>query len=250
MHPFADRGAELSFLSQYPFEKEVLFAPLTGLEAQFTRAEGKIIMVETRLSVNLMSRTIEHVIGNMKDAYYQIIESCESRIDNRDHSASKALLRLNARNENAEWFNEPNNFSLAVQGAVKLLNLFTKDDTEGGQDDRWYDRRIGAEFIAPSRHVQRSEWSMDRWLQQLKVHEIIGTILTGAAKERVSAAEPEEHAEGKYVTALLELQGDVKRSGFEPTDAIRLPQVGARYDRWVKLDPLLAAGHGEAPRGW
>ena len=28
----ADRGAELSKLSQYPFEREVLFAPLTGLE--------------------------------------------------------------------------------------------------------------------------------------------------------------------------------------------------------------------------
>ena len=73
-----------------------------------------------------------------------------------------------------------------------------------------------------SRPVQRSEWSMDRWLQQLKVHEIIGTILTGAAKERVSAAEPEEHAEGKstsesdgfsYVTALHQLQGDVKTVG-------------------------------------
>ena len=27
-----DRGADLSWLSQYPGEKEVLFAPLTGME--------------------------------------------------------------------------------------------------------------------------------------------------------------------------------------------------------------------------
>ena len=128
-----------------------------------------------------------------------------------------------------------------IEGIQKLAGRTSQPDISTGAG-------IISHDVMQSRHVQRSEWSMDRWLQQLKVHEIIGTILTGAAKERVSAAEPEEHAEGKYVTALLELQGDVKRSGFEPTDAIRLPQVGAGYDRWVSLDPLLAAGHGEAPR--
>ena len=45
---------DLSLLSQYPGEKEILFAPLTGLEvASVPRVEGDVIVVELRLSCNL-----------------------------------------------------------------------------------------------------------------------------------------------------------------------------------------------------
>ena len=50
-----DRGADVSLLSQFPAEKEILFAPLTGLEvASVPRVdEGGVIVVELRLSCNL-----------------------------------------------------------------------------------------------------------------------------------------------------------------------------------------------------
>jgi hypothetical protein len=48
-----DRGADVSFLSQYPHEREILFAPLTGLEVQSTRVEGTVMVVAIKLSVNL-----------------------------------------------------------------------------------------------------------------------------------------------------------------------------------------------------
>ena len=35
-----DRGAELGWLSQYPHEREVLFAPLTCVELRRSRVEG------------------------------------------------------------------------------------------------------------------------------------------------------------------------------------------------------------------
>ena len=41
-----DRGAELSWLSQYPHEKEVTFPPLTALEVRESHVEGSIIVVE------------------------------------------------------------------------------------------------------------------------------------------------------------------------------------------------------------
>jgi len=44
-----DRGAELDWLSQYPHEKECLFAPLTGFELQQTRVEGSVLIAEVRL---------------------------------------------------------------------------------------------------------------------------------------------------------------------------------------------------------
>ena len=43
-----DRGASLSWLSQYSFEEETLFAPLTGVEVLSTRVEGSVLVVEAR----------------------------------------------------------------------------------------------------------------------------------------------------------------------------------------------------------
>ena len=57
-----DRGADVSLLSQFPAEKEILFAPLTGLEvASVPRVEDGVIVVELRLSCNLHDLTIEQV---------------------------------------------------------------------------------------------------------------------------------------------------------------------------------------------
>ena len=61
-----DRGADVAFLSQYPYEREILFAPLTGLEVQSTRIEGSLLVIEVRLSVNLQALTIEQVIGKRR----------------------------------------------------------------------------------------------------------------------------------------------------------------------------------------
>ena len=57
-----DRGADLRWLSMYPFESEVTFAPLAGLEVQSTRVQGGVLIVEVRLSVNLSERPIEQVL--------------------------------------------------------------------------------------------------------------------------------------------------------------------------------------------
>ena len=57
-----DRGADVSALSQFPAEQEILFAPLTGLEvASVPRVEDGVIVVELRLSCNLHDLTIEQV---------------------------------------------------------------------------------------------------------------------------------------------------------------------------------------------
>ena len=61
-----DRGADIGFLSQYPHEKEILFAPLTGIEVQAKRIEGAVLVVAVRLSVNLTAQTIEQVVGKRK----------------------------------------------------------------------------------------------------------------------------------------------------------------------------------------
>ena len=48
-----DRGCELGWISQYPHERECLFAPLTGFELEGTHVEAGVMVAEVRLSVNL-----------------------------------------------------------------------------------------------------------------------------------------------------------------------------------------------------
>eukprot|EP00966_Prymnesium_polylepis_P250740 5798002-Prymnesium_polylepis.1 len=57
-----DRGADVSCLSQFPAEREILFAPLTGLEVSAVpRDEDGVLVVELRLSCNLHDQTLEQI---------------------------------------------------------------------------------------------------------------------------------------------------------------------------------------------
>ena len=56
-----DRGADLSWLSQYPHEKEVLLPPLTGVEALNSDVEGNMLVIQSRFSLNLSAQTLEQV---------------------------------------------------------------------------------------------------------------------------------------------------------------------------------------------
>ena len=60
-----DRGAELSWISQYPHEREILFAPLTGCEVAATHVDGSVLVVEVRLNVNLSAMTIEQACRSL-----------------------------------------------------------------------------------------------------------------------------------------------------------------------------------------
>jgi hypothetical protein len=56
-----DRGADLTWLSQYPHEQEVLLPPLTGIEALNLEVDGTMLVIHSRLSLNLASHTLEQV---------------------------------------------------------------------------------------------------------------------------------------------------------------------------------------------
>ena len=90
-----DRGADLTPLSQFPDEEEILFAPLTGLEvAAEPRVEGGVTVVQLRLSCNLHDLTMEEVIGKMQTGHKTMVQNM---IDEFKHcsSADKVLQPLN-----------------------------------------------------------------------------------------------------------------------------------------------------------
>ena len=61
-----DRGADLTWLSQYPHEREVLLPPLTGIEALGTDVEGSMLVIHSRLSLNLAAQTLEQVLSRRR----------------------------------------------------------------------------------------------------------------------------------------------------------------------------------------
>ncbi|CAK0862588.1 unnamed protein product [Prorocentrum cordatum] len=73
-----DRGADLSWISQYPHERELCFPPLTSLQVLGTSVEGMVLVVSLRLNLNLTSMTIEDVIGKRRKVATEMCRNLKS----------------------------------------------------------------------------------------------------------------------------------------------------------------------------
>ena len=118
-----DRGADLSWLSQYPAEKEITFPPYTGLEVVKTRVERSVLVVELRLNVNLMSPTIEAAVSKMRSAHLQLLDITQDNL--RAANAPKQLLdslkglRGSQQGKEPDHFNRMENFRDATAMAFE-----------------------------------------------------------------------------------------------------------------------------------
>ena len=57
--------ASYLWLPQYPHEREVLLPPLTGIEALGTDVDGSLMIIHSRLSLNLAAHTLEQVLSRL-----------------------------------------------------------------------------------------------------------------------------------------------------------------------------------------
>jgi hypothetical protein len=133
-----DRGADISFLSQYPFEKEILFNPLTGLEVSGSRVEGPMLIVEVKLSVNLTSLTIEQVIGKRKKVLQDMVPGLEAEVLQAlrmeglatPHGTEKLLgeFRKDVEEhelvEPSEWYNNDEQLAKALKGMLEAKRQY------------------------------------------------------------------------------------------------------------------------------
>ena len=121
-----DRGADFAWLSQYPHEEEVLFAPLSGLEVLSHRLEDDVLVIDVRPSVNLNAMTIEDVIAKMRNSHVQLLEMLEG--DLKFAGVPKALLtpltqyKTDATTRPSEWWNNVKNYSRATAKALERQN--------------------------------------------------------------------------------------------------------------------------------
>jgi hypothetical protein len=92
-----DRGAEMSWVSQFPEEVEILFPPLTTIEiVDEPRVEetslGRVICVPLRLSCNQSNTaTVEEAINRQRKAHLMFLK--EIMYEFRSHKVPESCLR-------------------------------------------------------------------------------------------------------------------------------------------------------------
>lgn len=128
-----DRGASLSWLSQYPHEREVLFAPLTALEVTDItdfQDEGafNIRQVTVRLNCNLLSMTIEKLLAVRKKQVRELAEIVKKDIvkHEEDPDIRKRIWKLEDVQEGIEVeasrrFNDNAYFSHSVNEVMDVM---------------------------------------------------------------------------------------------------------------------------------
>ena len=134
-----DRGCELDWISQYPNERECLFAPLTGIEVHSTRVEGTVLVVEARLSVNLNALTIEEIIAKrhkmLLDMAHDMKQEAWRRYAGRPTqglavAGLEAALQRPLGHEH-EWYNVDHQFVEAVAAALEAKRTVSRHGDEG-----------------------------------------------------------------------------------------------------------------------
>ena len=87
-----DKGADVSWLSQYPHEREVLWPPLMGIECLGTKVQGGALVVSARLSLNQMALTLEQVTSKRQKVVCDLCVQLEKELEFDLKGASWAPL--------------------------------------------------------------------------------------------------------------------------------------------------------------
>ena len=120
------KGCQLDWLSQYPHEKEILFAPLTGIEvASEMRVSDHVEIWPVQLCVNLRSVEIEKLVMWRKTQHLEMLNIFYREICNDCESLEgfKAGFRRHIRSmslKDGEWFNKDTNFSEATLQGIEM----------------------------------------------------------------------------------------------------------------------------------
>jgi ankyrin repeat protein len=179
-----DRGADISWLSQYPHEVEVLLPPLTGIELRGSRIEGAVVIYEAVLTINLNAKTLEQVIAKMRGAHLGLVQLF---LDGFVHSAApedavrplRQLKEAAAAREGA-WFNEGAHFQAAAaeafaaraavfealrgraatwEGAVRTATMCSREGEHGAAIEVLARAKLGVD--EPVRNVRLAQWMVE-----------------------------------------------------------------------------------------
>lgn len=135
------RGADLSWLSQYPHEQEILFPPLCGLEVIGERVEGSSIVIELRVACNMGGLPIEESTSQMRRSHLQLIEMIKNSIKFTGIPTNMLdrfdQMRLEAVSRDADFFNNAENFLDQTKALLQLRRELFDDACDPQSWDRY-----------------------------------------------------------------------------------------------------------------
>jgi hypothetical protein len=118
-----DRGASVTWCSQFSGEEEVLFAPLSGLEVVGEpRVEGRTMVVELRLNCNLHDLTIEQITAKLKTTHFGLLNTIKLDLQMlgfvRDQLGPIIKHEEEYTQKAGPWFNNADHYKLATNHAL------------------------------------------------------------------------------------------------------------------------------------
>lgn len=125
-----DRGADLSWCSQYAHEREILFSPLTSLEVRATRVEGGTLVVVCRVSVNQTDEATDKVVSKRLKLLREMASGMQAEVSAAAASEQhftrvsierfNRLLREGPLSSAAERYNDDDVFYEAIGQIVQI----------------------------------------------------------------------------------------------------------------------------------
>jgi len=221
-----DRGADVSSLSQYPGEREILFAPLTGLEvAAIPRIEDGVMIIELRLSCNMQAQTIEQVIGKMKTSHIDLLNTFMDDMRLSVHGLPPAVLdplvavKANAQGRDRQFYMKPKQYLGATNEAFDA-----QDECYVRLADKKHWETVGGDGALIVRSMRQAA---EKCNEEGRPKE--AAALLKMAVERAGGV-PKEHQQGVDVKMKeLKLEYDKLHpgSGWQPEPDARLALLAA-----------------------
>lgn len=102
-----DRGADVSWLSQFPYENEVLFPPLTYLEVMGDpKVEENAIVAKLRVNINLRSKTVNEVVEKARTQYLDMLDWYLEEVQTYDFGRGFDGKQIHATEVYPDWLVE------------------------------------------------------------------------------------------------------------------------------------------------
>jgi hypothetical protein len=125
-----DRGADISWLSQYPMEQEILFPPLTSLQViGEPRTEGSVVIFNLRQNCNLRIQTVDELVNKSKSMHMDSLDFLFEEAKNTIFDFDVSLVcpgylqsfdyhRDEMRSLSNVWYNNLSNYKNAVNSGL------------------------------------------------------------------------------------------------------------------------------------
>ncbi|KOO26285.1 d chain transport protein, partial [Chrysochromulina tobinii] len=205
-----DRGADLTWLSQYPHEREVLLPPLTGLEALETRVSSGMLVIQARLSLNMAAHTLEQVLSrrrkmlmDMRDGIgLELRDVLDTKLAPFSVDVLSHAMDFDALKHEPEWFNNDENFAKVMQSTLRLQHNIVKEASK------------------LHGHLEKPEISFHKWAER-GLHGSRATMLVGWVLTRdASLTNPVDVALDLRDASLTSEDGLVLAEAFRTIETI------------------------------